>query len=229
MDLTKDRQRRKTGLLDLGTMMYGKVPPQAKDIEEAILGAIMVEKDAIDNVNDILSPESFYVDGHKRIFESMLSLQQKHSPIDVLTVVEELKSREELDLVGGPFIITKLTNNVVSGANIVAHARIVKQKFIQRELIRVAGEIIGDAYEDSSDAFELLDEAESRILEIGSNVESGMISIENVLIKAMDKVEEWAKNDSTITGVSSGFPELDKATRGWQGGDLILLGARPSV
>src|SRR5678816_3702451 len=170
MDLTnlnRDRKRRKSSL-DLSTMVYGKVPPQAKDLEEAVLGAIMLEKTAFDTVVEILKPECFYVDAHQRIFRAMQSLANKSQPIDILTVVEELRTREELDLVGGPYFVTKLTNSVVSSANIEAHSRIVLQKFIQRELIRISGEIISDAYEDSTDVFDLLDQAESKIYEVTS-------------------------------------------------------------
>ncbi|MEO7835339.1 MAG: DnaB-like helicase N-terminal domain-containing protein, partial [Ginsengibacter sp.] len=167
MDLTninKDRKiRRKTGSLELGTMAFGKVPPQAKELEEAVLGAIMLEKNAFDIIVEILTPECFYVEAHQRIFRTMQGLQQKNSPIDLLTVVEELKFREELDLIGGPFYVTKLTNAVFSSANIEIHARIILQKFIQRELIKISSEIIGEAYEDSTDVFELLDMAESKL------------------------------------------------------------------
>src|SRR5678815_4828939 len=145
MDLTnlnRDRKRRKSSL-DLSTMVYGKVPPQAKDLEEAVLGAIMLEKDAFDSVAEILKPECFYVEAHQRIFKAMQSLANKSQPIDILTVVEELRSREELEMVGGPYYVTRLTNMVVSSAHIVSHSRIVLQKFIQRELIRISGEIIG--------------------------------------------------------------------------------------
>ncbi len=164
MDLTninKDRKVRRKSTLDLSTMVYGKVPPQAKDLEEAVLGAIMLEKSAFDTVIEILKPECFYVDAHQRIYRAMQGLQQKNQPIDILTVVEELRFREELDIVGGPYYVTRLTNSVISSANIEAHSRIILQKFIQRELIRISGEIIGDAYEDSTDVFDLLDDAES--------------------------------------------------------------------
>ncbi len=128
----------------MSTMVYGKVPPQAKDLEEAVLGAIMLEKSAFDTVIEILKPECFYVDANQRIYRAMQSLQQKNQPIDILTVVEELKSKEELEMVGGPYYVTRLTNSVVSSANIDAHCRIILQKFIQRELIRISGEIISE-------------------------------------------------------------------------------------
>jgi len=164
MDLTnlnkdRDRKFRKKPSLDLSTMVYGKVPPQAKELEEAVLGAIMLEKGAFDAVVEVLKPECFYVDAHQKIFRAMKSLANKSQPIDILTVVEELRMMEELETVGGPYFVTKLTNMVVSSANIEAHARIVLQKFIQRELIRISGEIISEAYEDSADVFDLLDKA----------------------------------------------------------------------
>src|SRR5688572_6619640 len=155
MDLTNLNRDRKTSRRksapDLSTMVYGKLPPQAKDLEEAVLGAIMLEKGAFDTVVEILKPECFYVDANQRIFKAMKSLANKSQPIDILTVVEELRMLEELESVGGPYYVTKLTNSVVSAANIEAHSRIILQKFIQRELIRISGEIISDAYEESAD------------------------------------------------------------------------------
>src|SRR6202035_2531012 len=142
-NLNKDRKLRRKPSIDLSTMVYGKLPPQAKDLEEAVLGAILLEKSAFDTVVEILKPECFYVEGNQRIFRAMQGLAQMSRPIDILTVVEELKTREELEIAGGAYYVTKLTNAVVSSANIEAHARIILQKFIQRELIRISGEIIG--------------------------------------------------------------------------------------
>ncbi len=234
MDLTnlnKERKaRRKNGSLELGTMMFGKVPPQAKDLEEAVLGAIMLEKNAFDVIIEILKPECFYVEANQRIFRAMQGLQQKNSPIDLLTVVEELKFREEIDFVGGPFYVTKLTNSVVSSANIETHARIVLQKFIQRELIRISGEIIGDAYEDSTDVFDLLDDAETKLFEITNNhLRKDYASIDTVLVKTIQRIEDLRTRQDEITGVPTGFHVLDHITYGWQPSDLIVLAARPSV
>jgi len=210
--------------------MFGKVPPQAKDLEEAVLGAIMIEKNAFDVVIEILKPECFYLESHQRIFRAMQGLQQKNSPIDLLTVVEELKFREEIDLVGGPYYVTRLTNAVVSSANIETHARIVLQKFIQRELIRISGEIIGDAYEDSTDVFDLLDDAESKLFEITNNhLRKDYASIDTVLVKTIQRIEDLRTRQDEITGVPTGFSLLDHLTYGWQPSDLIVLAARPSV
>ncbi len=233
MDLTninKDRKNRRKAGPDLAPMVYGKVPPQAKDLEEAVLGAIMLEKSAFDSVVEILKPECFYVDGHQRIYRAMQGLQQKNQPIDILTVVEELRMREELDLVGGPYYVTRLTNSVVSSANIEAHSRIILQKFIQRELIRISSEIIGDAYEDSTDVFDLLDDAESKLFEITNNhLRKNFDSIDTVLVKTVQRIEDMRHRKEDITGVPSGFPSLDAITYGWQPTDLIILAARPAV
>ena len=233
MDLTnlnKDRKIRRKPSIDLSTMVYGKVPPQAKELEEAVLGAIMLEKSAFDTVVEILKPECFYVDAHQRIFRSFQSLAQKSLPIDILTVVEELKLKEELDVVGGPYMVTKLTNMVVSTANIEAHARIILQKFIQRELIRISGEIIGDAYEDSTDVFDLLDESETKMFNITNNyLKKNFDDIGTVLVKTIARIDDLRNKQEEISGVPTGFPSLDRLTYGWQPTDLIILAARPAV
>ncbi len=211
-------------------MVYGKVPPQAKDLEEAVLGAIMLEKPAFDNVVEILKPECFYVDAHQRIFRSMQSLANKSQPIDILTVAEELRSKDELEMVGGAYYVTKLTNAVVSSANIEAHARIILQKFIQRELIRISGEIIGDAFEDTTDVFDLLDDAESKLFEITNNhLRKNFDTIDSVLVKTIQRIEDLRHKNEDVTGVPSGFSHLDRITYGWQNTDLIILAARPAV
>ncbi len=230
-NLNKDRKtRRKGSSPDFSTLMYGKVPPQAKELEEAVLGAIMLEKNAFDVAVELLKPECFYVEANQRIFRAMQGLQQKNSPIDLLTVVEELKTREELDLIGGPYYVTKLTNAVVSSANIEAHSRIILQKFIQRELIRISGEIIGDAYEDSTDVFDLLDESETKLFEITNNhLRRDFKGINSIIRETVTRIEDLRTRQDEITGVPSGFAILDRITYGWQPSDLIILAARPSV
>lgn len=229
-NVNRDKKQRRKAPVDLSTMVYGKVPPQARELEEAILGAVMLEKGAFDTVIEILKPECFYVDAHQRVYRAMQGLANKSQPIDILTVVEELRFREELDMVGGPYFVTKLTNSVVSSANIEAHSRIVLQKFIQRELIRISGEIISEAYEDSTDVFDLLDMAESKMYDVTSNhLKNSYQSIDSVLVKTIQRIEDLRHRNEDITGVPSGFPALDKVTYGWQNTDLIILAARPAV
>ncbi len=233
MELTnysKDRKTARKPKTELASMLYGKVPPQARELEEAILGAMMLEKGAFDDVIEVIKAECFYVDAHQRIFKAMQNLAANSSPIDLLTVVEQLKKSEELEIVGGPYFVTKLTNAVVSSANIIAHCRIVLQKFIQRELIRISGEIIGDAYEDSTDVFDLLDTAEGKLFEITNNhLRKNFDDIDSVLVKTLEKIEDMRTRKDDITGVPTGFPKLDALTYGWQPTDLIILAARPSV
>src|SRR3954465_1149284 len=233
MDLTnlnKERKGRRKPSIDLSTMVYGKVPPQAKDLEEAVLGAIMLEKGAFDTVIEILKPECFYVDANQRIFRAFQNLAQNSLPIDILTVVEELKKSEELDNVGGPYYVTKLTNAVVSTANIEAHSRIILQKFVQRELIRISGEIIGEAYEESTDVFDLMDDAEDKIFQITNNfLKTDYKEMSSALAQAINRIDELRTKKDEISGVPSGFSTLDRITYGWQQTDLIILAARPSV
>ncbi len=227
--LNKDRKRRKS-TVDLGSMSFGKIPPQARELEEAVLGAIMLEKSAFDTVSEILKPECFYVEAHEHIFRCMMSLQQKSQPIDILTVVEELRFKELLEAVGGPYFVTKLTNSVVSTANIDAHARIVLQKFIQRELIRISSEIIGDAYEDSTDVFDLLNDSEEKIFNVTKHfLKADYKEMSTALAQAVTRIDEMRNKTEDISGVPTGFPTLDKITYGWQPTDLIILAARPSV
>ncbi|HMO31792.1 MAG TPA: replicative DNA helicase [Lacibacter sp.] len=229
-NVNKDRKARRKSPVDLSTMVYGKVPPQSRELEEAVLGAIMLEKAAFDNVSEILRPECFYLDTHQRIFRAMQALTAKSAPIDLLTVVEELRTREELEMVGGAYYVTRLTNTVVSTANIEAHARIILQKFLQRELIRMSGEVISEAYEESADVFDLLDHAETKLFEITNNyLRKNFDEFNAVLIKTIERIEDLRTKNEDVTGVPSGFNSLDRVTYGWQQTDLIILAARPSV
>ncbi|MGO4289792.1 replicative DNA helicase [Chitinophaga sp. RAB17] len=230
LNLKKDRNVRRKPSIDVSSLVYGKIPPQAKELEEAVLGAVMLEKGAFDSVIEILKGECFYVEAHQIIFSAMTRLAGKSMPVDILTVTEELKSMGSLEQIGGPFTVMKLTNMVVSSANIEAHARIILQKFIQRELIRISGEILTESYEDTADVFDLLDSAESKLFEVTNNhLRKNYDSIDRVLVNTMKRIEDLRNKGDDITGVPSGFPSLDKVTYGWQSTDLIIIAARPSV
>jgi replicative DNA helicase len=216
--------------IDTLNIELGKIPPQAIDLEEAVLGAIMLEKDAILEVIDILSPECFYKEEHQKIFQAVLNLSSSNKAIDILTVTEELKKTKVLDEVGGPLYITQLTSRVASAAHLEYHARIVAQKHIQRELIRVSSEIQSKAFEDSMDVNDLLDFSEAELF----NITQGNIKKEsqklNVLIKeAIAQIEEASKRADSLYGIPSGFTKLDRLTNGWQKSDLVIIAARPSM
>lgn len=216
---------------DLTTLVYGKVPPQAPELEEAVLGAIMLEKDKLAEVLEIIQAEDcFYVDANQKIYGAIRRLFDKGMPVDLLTVTEELRKSNELEIVGGAYYLTRLTMSVVSSAHVEAHARIVMEKFIQRELIRISGEVIGNAYEDSTDVFDLLDKAESNLYEItDKHLRKNFKSLKEVLVKTVHEIEEAKNKKDDMTGVPSGFTALDKLTSGWQKTDLIILAARPAV
>lgn len=206
------------------------IQPQARELEEVVLGAIMLEKDAYEKVSDLLMPEHFYASNNEIIYSCMRSLAANNMPIDLTTVVEELNKKKQLETVGGAYGVSKLTNTVVSSAHIETHAKIIVQKFICREVIKVCAEISQLAYDQSLDVFDMLDTAEDNILKIGAKIQqSEMVHISTVVKDAIIKIEDWRKNEGTLTGVTSGFAGIDKATRGWQPGDLIILGARPST
>ncbi len=212
------------------SMQMGKLPPQAVDIEEAVLGALMLEKDALSAVIDVLRPEVFYKDAHQMIFKVIHQLFHKAEPIDILTVTHALKKSGELEIVGGAYYITQLTSRIASAANIEYHARIILQKYIQRELIRISGETIRDAYEDNEDVLSLLDRAEKNLFEISEgNIRRNFEDMQSLISKAIKEIEVAANQKSGITGVPSGFTELDRVTAGWQKSDLVIIAARPGM
>jgi len=211
-------------------MDYGKIPPQALDLEEAVLGAIMLEKDAILSVLDILEPGSFYKEAHQTIFEIAQSLSQQEKPIDLLTVTEELRKHEKLEAVGGAVYISRLTSRVGSAAHLEYHARIVAQKYIQRELIRVSSEIQERAFDEGSDVDDLLDFSERELLNIAEgHIKKETIKLSNLIKSALEQIEEAGKTKDSLSGVPSGFTRLDRLTSGWQKSDLVILAARPSM
>lgn len=216
---------------DLSNVMYGKIPPQAKELEEAVLGAIMLEKDKLSDVLEVLpSAECFYVDAHQRVFSAIRRLPEKGQVVDLLTVTEELRKSDELELVGGAYFLTKLTMSVVTSAHVIAHARIVMEKYIQRELIRISGEMMGSAYEDKSDVFDLLDKAETDLFDISNNfLKKNYSSMQDIIVETIDLISQAREEKDDVTGVPSGFPSLDAITGGWQKSDLIILAARPAV
>ncbi len=209
---------------------HGKIPPQALDLEEAVLGAIMLEKDALAAIIDIIRPEAFYKDAHQVIFNSISRLFAKSEPVDILTVTNELKFTGELEAAGGPFYIAQLTNRIASSANTEFHARIILQKFIQRELIRISSEIIKDAYEDTTDVFQLLDKAENQLFSVGeNNLRRNYLDMQSLIRDAVRQIETAKTKPGQFSGLPSGFTDLDRITSGWQPSDLIIMAARPGM
>lgn len=224
------KRTKKPGDLSFNPFDVGKLPPQAPDLEEAVLGALMLEKNALSAVVDLLKPEAFYVDAHSRIYNAVLSLWKDRQAVDILTVTNQLKKSGELEIIGGAYYISKLTNRVASSANIEFHARIVLQKYIQRMLIQISTDTIREAFEDSTDVLDLLDKAESGLFAIAeNNIKKNYSKMSDLLQEAIEQIEKAKTQEDGVSGIPSGFSALDKVTAGWQRSDLIILAARPGM
>ncbi len=208
----------------------GRLQPQAKEFEEAVLGALMLEKDAYSVVSDILRPESFYDKIHEVIYSAIQDLAVQQKPVDMLTVIEQLKKKEELDFVGGAFYIAQLTSKVVSTAHLDYHARIIAQKYLARELIRFSSGIASKAFDETNDVDDLMQEAEGQLFEISQrNVKKDVTQIDPVIRESFELMRIASKRTDGLSGIQSGFKDLDKITSGWQNSDLIIIAARPAM
>lgn len=211
---------------DLG----GRVPPRDLDVEQAVLGALMLEKDAYSVVCDLLKPESFYDPVNSMVYAAIQQLGAAQKPIDMLTVTEQLRLDGNLEKIGGPVVVSELTSRVLSGANVEYHARIVAQKYLARELISFSSDISTKAFDEVHDVDDLLQEAEGRLFEISQrNVKKDVTQINPVIEQAIKQIQAAANRASGLSGLESGFHELDKLTSGWQSSDLIIIAARPAM
>lgn len=230
MQTTKNNFKYKDREKPQSAGLYGKVPPNNQQVEKDILGAILLDKRAFEVAADILHEDVFYVEAHRLIFKNMQSLAAKNQPIDLNTVAEQLIKSGNLESCGGVYYLTTLTNSVVSSANIDAHSRIILEKYIKRELIRASLSTLNNAYDDTTDVFDVLDEAEETFSSLqSSNIQNSYKDIQTVAVKSIERIIELRNKNEDVTGVHTGFPDLDHVTCGWQEPDLIILAARPSV
>ncbi len=226
-NLNTDRKKGRKPSVDLGTMIYGKVPPQATELEGAVLGAILIESSCLPQVVSLIFTEVFYIDSYQRIFKAILNLYDNQRPVDLLSVVEQLKVNEDLDNVGGQYAVTKLTRDVVSTANIEAHCILILQKYLGRELITISSEAMNDAYDDSVDVFDLYDRTDNAILNVQERVLSG--SIKDMQCYAGKVYEQYETIKVTgVLGIQTGILPLDKMFCGLVPPDLIIIAARPA-
>jgi replicative DNA helicase len=208
----------------------GKLPPQALDLEEAVLGALMLERGALNAVVEFLKPEHFYSEQHQEIYRAIIELFKGSEPVDMRTVVNQLRKSAKIELVGGAYYIAELTSKVSSAANIEYHARVVIELAIKRNLIQIASQIHHDAYEDTTDVFELLDKTEQSIFEISdSNLRKNYDNMKNLMYRAITELQKLKEHKDGLTGVPSGFSALDRMTSGWQNSDLVIIAARPGM
>jgi len=208
----------------------GKLPPQAIELEEAVLGALLIERDALTSVIDILRPTSFYKDANQRIYSAILALFTDSEPIDMLTVSAKLKSTGELELVGGKSYIMDLTSKVNSSANIEFHTRLITQAAIKRQLIQISSEILQESFEDTTDVFQLLDKTEQLLFKITeSSIKKSYANMGTIIRQSLTELDLKKNNTGGMTGVPSGFTALDRLTSGWQKTELTILAARPGM
>ena len=215
-------------IIQVGPSSEGKIPPQSTELEESVLGAIMLDRDAINDAIGILEEVSFYKDAHGTIFSAMLSLFRKSEPIDILTVTQELREMGKLEACGGAFYIMNLTSRLTSAANLEFHARIIQEKYIARQLIKISNETIREAYEDTTDIFELKDRTDTSIFNLTNNLsENNSTTLGEVFLDNIKEIENHKAN--TPIGISTGYPDLDKFIKGLKKGNLIIVGGRPAM
>ncbi|MDR1581843.1 MAG: replicative DNA helicase [Prevotellaceae bacterium] len=223
-------QRYKFEPAESAALELGKKPPQAIDMEEAVLGALMIEKDAIVDIQGLLVPESFYLETHQKIYKSIVDLSLRHDAIDIYTVAAELKRTDNLEFIGGAYYLSQLSGKIGSAAHIEYHAKIVAQKYIQRKLIEIASEIQRESFDDKIDVNELLDSAQQKVFEIAErNMRNEAQPISNIIEKTIAEMEIASARGDGFSGVPSGFTSLDRLTFGWQPSDLIIVAARPAM
>ena len=224
------RKNAQPTIIKVGANDLGKLPPQAPELEASVIGALMIEKDAFSSITDLLRPESFYSDQHRHIFEAIQALSAKDAPIDVLSVAEQLKIAGKLELAGGVIYLSDLTRRVASAAHIRYHAQIIAQKATARDLITAACQIEEKGYDETQDVDELVEEATAKIFEISQRAQKRDVThIYPVITEAFDRMRKASENDGNISGIPSGFTELDKITSGWQKSDLVIIAARPAM
>ncbi len=207
-----------------------RIPPQNIEAEASLLGALLIDADAVVKIADIVMPEDFYDERHKRIYQAVQQLYEKHSPIDVLTLADQLKGTGFIDMIGGPSYLTELTNFVPTAAHAEQYAQIVAQKAIRRRLIKASQEIVGLGFDEGKNLQELIEEAEMRLFEVSQkHVKQDVTSLETILAESFDRLDELHKDKGKIRGVTTGFKDMDNILAGLQRSDLFILAARPSM
>jgi replicative DNA helicase len=215
---------------DVATATSDRTLPHNLDAERSVLGAILIDNEAFNVAASVIEARAFFRDAHRRIFDRMVSLAERSQPIDLVTLKEELERAGELDEVGGPAYIASLVDGVPRATNVEYYARIVKEKSTLRSLIYSANKILANAYEADQEADLILDEAESAIFSVADDrIKSGFIPMRDLVKESFPKIEQLFEHKSFITGISTGFTEIDRMTRGFQRGDLVIVAARPSM
>lgn len=208
----------------------GKVPPQNIDAEKSLLGSVLIDEETLADISENVTVKDFYEKRHALIFGGMMRLYEKHSPVDLLTLTDELKRKDELDIIGGSTYLSELTNYVPTSAHAEAYAQIVSQKAVRRRLIKASADIAELGYNEDTSTQELLEKAESELFSVSDqSLKQDLVSIESILTESFDRMEELHRNKGTLRGIKTGYRDLDNMTAGLQRSDLIILAARPAM
>lgn len=208
----------------------GKIPPQNLDAEKSLLGAVLIDEETLADISEHVTPKDFYDKRHAAVFSGMMRLYERHKPVDLLTLTEELKKKDELDVIGGSAYLTELTNYVPTAAHAEAYAELVAQKAVRRRLIKASGEISELGYDENTTTQELLERAEAELFSVSDqSLKQDLVSIESILTESFDRMEELHRNKGALRGVRTGYRDLDNMTAGLQRSDLIILAARPAM
>ncbi|MBQ0024258.1 MAG: replicative DNA helicase [Bacteroidales bacterium] len=224
------KPKKAVDLKAIGEELGGLMPPQDIEIEEAVLGALLLEPEVVSDVMDQIQEDCFYKDSHRKIFAAIAKLSSRNDPVDILSVADELSKSAELEEVGGMAYLSRLSTKIGAAAHVDYHSKVLLEKFLQRELIRISQEVQKSAYDNSLPVDELVDTAEQRIFELAErNMRRETESISSVINKAIGEIEANQLRKDNLSGLPSGYTNIDKVTFGWQKSDLIILAARPSV
>ena len=224
------RAKNKEVSLDALGLEAGKVPPQAVDVEEAVLGAMMIEPNCVPDVLERLTSECFYKEANRKIFSAISALSKDHEPVDIFTVAEALKRTGDLEMVGGPYYLSLLSSKVGAAAHVEYHVNILLQKHIQRELITISAEVQRDSFDDSIPVDDLLNNAQQKLFDLAErNMKRETLPVQDVLKDTIAEIEANQDRTDGLSGVPSGFTGIDKVTLGWQESDLVIIAARPSM
>jgi replicative DNA helicase len=227
---TRQTRTQRVNLDAIAEDFGGRKPPQAIDIEEAVLGALLLEPEVVPDILDQLQADCFYKDVHKKIFEAITTLSSRNDPVDIFSVSDELSKRGELEEVGGMAYLSQLSTKIGAAAHVEYHTKVLLQKFLQRELISISYEVQKAAFDDSLPVDDLIDSAEEKVFTLAQrNVRNETKPILSVINRAVEQIEINQKREDGLSGVPSGYTGIDRVTFGWQPADLIILAARPSV
>lgn len=228
-DNNSNRSNNRTNKIQIDTN-YAHLQPQAVELEKVVLGSLLIDADAFSVVSEVLKPATFYDPRHQKIYEAIQTMNMEERPVDIMTIIDELTKMGEIQKVGGAAYLMEISSQVASAAHVEYHARILAQKYLQRQLIHYAGDIETQAYDESVDVDELMQHAEGELFQLSQgNMKQDYTQIDPVIKDAVDILQRAAQNKGGLTGIPTGYQQMDEMTSGWQPSDLVIIAGRPAM